>query len=75
MDGNSRKKEKRKGHPPLTYLFSTRACEKSVQIRTNQFHQKKSKLNKSKFERPAVNVTGINTKKIRTRKKMEKRKK
>ena len=64
MDGNGRKKEKRKGHPPLTCLFSTITCENSVEIRTNQFHQKKSKLNKSKFERPAVTVTGINTKKI-----------
>jgi len=34
-------------------------------------------MNKSKFERPAVTVTGINTKKIRTRFQieMEKRKK
>lgn len=62
MDGNGRKKEKRKGHPPLTCLFSMRTCENYVQIRTNQFHQK-IKMNKSKFERPAVIMTGINTKK------------
>ena len=61
MDGNGRKKEKRKGHPPLT-CFSKRTCENYVQIRTNQFHQK-IKMNKSKFERPAVIMTGINTKK------------
>ena len=40
MDGNGRKKEKRKGHPPLTCLFSTITCENSLEIRTNQFHQK-----------------------------------
>ena len=58
MDGNGRKKEKRKGHPPLTCLFSMRTCENYVQIRTNQFHQK-IKMNKSKFERPSYGPNAV----------------